>query len=185
VDLQVAALLAMDREHLAAEYEQVCNNHDMIADFRAKLLGFLPFVSGAGILVLLRTDFADAPVQVISYVAAFGFLVTLGLFFYDISGIANCNALIEYGARLEMAMKLRGLMKAAKTDRRIGQVLEGFNSRTLDTRQWEGRFSGRPPRPFGFIGAETAGCVVYTAVLLAWATLFTFGLGCAVSADSP
>jgi hypothetical protein len=32
-----------------AAYAEVCRSYERIDDFRAKLLGFLPFVSGAGL----------------------------------------------------------------------------------------------------------------------------------------
>jgi len=40
-------------EGLKALYEQVCNAHNGIADFRGKLLTLLPIASGAGIFLLL------------------------------------------------------------------------------------------------------------------------------------
>lgn len=43
-------------ENLRLAYQQVCSSHNAIADFRAKLLGFLPLASGAGIFLLLNDN---------------------------------------------------------------------------------------------------------------------------------
>src|SRR5215218_693889 len=40
-------------EDLPVFYEQLCQSYRAIDDFRSKLLGFLPFVTGAGVLTLL------------------------------------------------------------------------------------------------------------------------------------
>jgi len=42
-----------DAPNLRATYEQLCQSYRAIDDFRAKLLGFLPVVSGGGLLVLV------------------------------------------------------------------------------------------------------------------------------------
>ena len=39
--------------NLRAVYQELCTTYRAIDDFRAKLLGFLPLVSGAGVFVLL------------------------------------------------------------------------------------------------------------------------------------
>jgi hypothetical protein len=41
-------------------YDQLCISYRAIDDFRAKLLGFLPLVSGSGIFLLLNDAFTDA-----------------------------------------------------------------------------------------------------------------------------
>ena len=66
-------------------------------------------------------------------------LVTLGLFFYELRGIQKCKSLIILGGKIENELKIE-----------LGQ------------------FKDRPRRIAGFIGAETAGWVIYVTVLLAW-----------------
>jgi hypothetical protein len=39
---------------LRAAYTEVCQSYERIDDFRAKLLGFLPLVSGTGLFLLLK-----------------------------------------------------------------------------------------------------------------------------------
>ena len=80
-------------------------------------------------------------------VGIFGALVTLGLFFYELRGIQKCKRLITLGSELESALKIE-----------LGQ------------------FSDRPKRIAGFIGAETAGWVVYMTVLLGWLYVAFVGL---------
>ena len=79
-------------------------------------------------------------------VGVFGALVTLGLFFYELRGIQKCKRLIILGGQLESALNIE-----------LGQ------------------FRDRPKRT-GFIGAETAGWVVYITVLLGWLYVALIGL---------
>jgi hypothetical protein len=49
------AQLGKEREtNLRAGYDQLCQSYRAIDDFRAKLLGFLPVVTGGGLLLLSR-----------------------------------------------------------------------------------------------------------------------------------
>jgi hypothetical protein len=128
--------------HIAA-YQELCNSYHAIADFRARLLGLLPLASGAGIYVLVD-DVLLQPTQ--GHIASaylvplglFGFIVTLGLFFYELRGIQRCNALVRAGKQLESALGL------------------------------DGQFRLRPPDIAGFIGSTLAARLIYPAVLAAW-----------------
>ena len=73
--------------------------------------------------------------------------MTLGLFFYELRGIQKCKHLIILGGQLESALKIES-----------------------------GQFKDRPKRIAGFIGAETAGWVVYITVLLGWLYVAWLGL---------
>ena len=53
-------LKALKHEDLRAAYQEVCKSYLAVDDFRAKLLGFLPLVSGTGIFFLLNETFTDA-----------------------------------------------------------------------------------------------------------------------------
>ena len=128
-------------ENLKTTYEQLCYSYRAIDDFRAKLLGFLPLASGTGIFLLIP-DNSKSPLNTyLGPVGAFGFLITLGLFFYEIYGIKKCHGLIKAGQKIEDQMRIRG------------------------------QFKGRPREVAGFINEPFAGGVIYPAVLAAWTFL--------------
>lgn len=133
-------------EDLRMAYEQVCSSHNAIADFRAKLLGFLPLASGAGIFLLLNdnvTKFGFAKLY-LSPIGIFGFVVTLGLFLYELRGIQQCNRLIEVGELIEDLLDIDGQFK-----RRIAPISP-------------------------LISHTRAAQVIYPAVLAAWIFLALF-----------
>ena len=73
---------------LRTAYQEVCSSYHGIAEFRAKLLGLLPLAS-AGIFLLLDNALLDAAnkdfaKQYLGPIGLFGFVVTLGLFFYEL-----------------------------------------------------------------------------------------------------
>ena len=88
--------------NLGIVYEQLCLTYRALDDFRAKLLGFLPVVTGGGLL-LLNGDGA-LPDSLFLPVGLFGLAVTLGLLCYEIYGIEKCHALLEAGEALEASM---------------------------------------------------------------------------------
>lgn len=129
----------MDKEQiLLTEYIGVCKSYQAISDFRGKLLALLPIVSGAGISLLISKNYSIESSHLLA-VGIFGALVTLGLFFYELRGIQKCKYLISLGSKLEGELRIE-----------LGQ------------------YRDRPQRIAGFIGAETAGWVVYVTVLLGW-----------------
>jgi hypothetical protein len=122
-------------------YEQLCATYRAIDDFRAKLLGFLPLVTG-GSLALLISGRADLDTELFLPAGVFGVLATLGLFAYEIFGIKKCHALIRDGARLEATLRLTA-----------------------------GQFQGRPDSALRLINEPFAAAVIYPAVLAAWTYL--------------
>jgi hypothetical protein len=74
-------------------------------------------------------------------VGAFGILITLGLFFFEIYGVKKCHALIKAGQKIEDQMRIPG------------------------------QFRERPPGAAGFINEPFAAGVIYPAVLAAWTFL--------------
>lgn len=88
----------MAKEHpeaLKLAYAELCKTYHAIDDFRGKLLGFLPLASGAGILLLVNNAFVEEAkrnfaLQYALPIGVFGFIVTLGLFFFEINGIRRC-----------------------------------------------------------------------------------------------
>jgi len=71
-------------ENLRTVYRELCSSYRAIDDFRTKLLGFLPLVTGTGLFFLV-TDKAkiDAAQPYFGPIGIFGFVITLGLFFYE------------------------------------------------------------------------------------------------------
>ncbi len=133
-------------EDLRMAYQQVCSSHNAIADFRAKLLGFLPLASGAGIFLLLNDNVTKSGFakQYLSPIGIFGFVVTLGLFLYELRGIQQCNRLTEVGKNIEDLLDIDGQFK-----RRIDPISP-------------------------LISHTRAAQVIYPAVLAAWIFLALF-----------
>lgn len=83
-----------------AVYQEICVSYRAIDDFRAKLLGFLPLVSGVGAGVLLGKEPGD-PKPIWLPVGLFGLVVASGLYAYELYGIKKCTHLIEAGKAIE------------------------------------------------------------------------------------
>jgi len=87
-------------------YEELRRSYHVIGDFRSKFLGSLPLVSGTRVFLLLNDAFTDPGklkfVQPIVYlIGLVGFVLSLGLFFFELCGIRKCHALMEAGRRME------------------------------------------------------------------------------------
>jgi len=140
-----------DPENIRAVYNQLCTSYHAIDDFRAKLLGLLP--TGTGIFLLIpellkagRSNEGGSSqsdiIQTLSLpIGAFGFVIALGLFFYELYGIRKCTYLIEVGKCLE---------------RKLGM---------------SGQFEHRAPGIGGLISEPFAAGIIYPAVLAAWTFL--------------
>ena len=127
-------------ENLRTVYRELCSSYRAIDDFRTKLLGFLPLVTGTGIFFLV-TDKAKIEMAQTAFgpIGAFGFVVTLGLFFYEFFGIKKCGALITAGEELEKELNIV-----------------------------DGQFTKRPPGVLGLINEPLAAGIIYPSVLAAW-----------------
>src|SRR5262249_50544694 len=130
-------------EDLRTLYKELCNSYRAIDDFRTKLLRFLPLATGTGVFLLV-TDRAKivAVHQLFGPIGAFGFVITLGLFFYELYGIKKCTHLIRTGMALEKDLKIQS-----------------------------GQFTQRPPGVAILINEPFAAGVIYPAVLAAWTFL--------------
>jgi len=129
-------------------YEQLCISYHAIDDFRAKLLGLLPLVTGTSMSFLLGKleDVKNISIEMsslLAFMGAFGLLITLGLFSYEIFGIKKCAALIKAGQDLEDSMNIEN-----------------------------GQFLQRPQNIAHFINEPFAAGVIYPTVIAAW-TFFT------------
>ncbi len=129
-----------DRNVKLTIYRELCASYRAIDDFRAKLLGLLPLATGTGIFLLLgdKTKL-NAVAPYLGPIGVFGFVVTLGLFSYEIFAIKKCGALISAGTELEK------------------QLEKGYIS--------HGQFVTRPNI---FINEPFAAGIIYSAVLAAW-----------------
>jgi hypothetical protein len=81
-------------------YTTICTNIRFTDDISFKLLGLVPLFSGAGMFVaVLKSEYAWSPA--IYGLAAFGALITLGLFRWELRNIQTCKWLIDCGKALE------------------------------------------------------------------------------------
>jgi hypothetical protein len=130
-----------ENENLRTAYKELSTSYRAIDDFRAKLLGFLPLATGTGIFLLLEKvkDIKEAT-HLLTAIGIFGFLITLGLFLYEIYGIKKCCALIQAGRQMERSMQIT-----------------------------DGQFIRRPQNVAVVINEPFAAGVIYPAVLAAWA----------------
>jgi len=138
----------MHVENLRAEYQEVCQNHRAISEFRAKLLTLLPLASGTGIFLLLRKSDELLEFSHLGAIGVFGFVVTLGLFFHELRGIAQCGDLIQLGKSLEEKLGL------------------GEAQFTLDYAYYNPR--GISKFFHEMIGPVGAAWIIYPTVCLAW-----------------
>jgi hypothetical protein len=125
-------------------YNELCASYRAIDDFRAKLLGLIPLVTGAGISFLFEKfpNFHDIPMETKSLLAAlgvFGALITVGLFSYEIFGINKCAALIKAGQNLEACLHIEN-----------------------------GQFTQRPQNIAHVINEPFAAGIIYPTVMAAW-----------------
>jgi len=135
-------------ENLRTVYRELCTSYRAIDDFRAKLLGYLPLATGTGIFIIADNVKANGSLRShISAMGAFGFIITLALFFYELYGIKKCTYVIRAGVELEKELDIK-----------------------------HGQFIKRPPGVAGFINEPFTAGVIYPAVLAAWTYLLVFGI---------
>src|SRR5262249_37250117 len=126
-------------ETLRMENCEVCKSHSSITEFRAKLLALLPIASGSGVFLLLTKRSEPIDATYLYAIGLFGFLITVGLFIYELRGIQHCKRLQQLASHLEEQLHLR-----------------------------EAQFIRRPKARFGgFLGAEGAALIIYPTMLIA------------------
>ena len=129
------------REQSENYYTHLNANIRSTDDISFKLLGLVPLFSGSGILVaLLRSEYFWSPA--IYAMAAFGALITFGLFRWELRNIQTCLWLIKCGKALEQAED------AGKP----------------------GQFYCRPEAPLG-IGKTEAEKLIYGVTIFTWLVL--------------
>lgn len=177
-ELQAGALKAM--------YEQVAKQHDRIDDFRAKLLGFLPFVTGIGLFALVgKSPTATASASVVDSnflvmaIGIFGAIASIGLFVHELRGIINCYMLIRIGGELE---KLMNEEKQDVAYVKFGPFYSQFAlGKKLENKanKQEDMVNRRKKWPNSIVNIlnpvsvdrDTAALIVYSATIAAWAVL--------------
>ncbi|WP_373494801.1 hypothetical protein [Aquiflexum sp.] len=141
-----------NNEALKTIYDQLCTSYHSVDDFRAKLLGILPLVSGVAIFEIL------GKVETPSYLSPIGFLgviTTLGLLIYEMKGILKCDGYIKAGLEIEKI-----LLKTLPTNiGHFGSLVKG-------------------DKKSNFITVPVASAFVYAAVIGAWTFVATFKLSC-------
>jgi hypothetical protein len=137
--------------NLKTAYDQLCTSYRAIDDFRAKLLGFLPLVTGGG-LILLAGQAENVGKEFFGPAGLFGIAVTAGLLAYELFGIKKCHALLSAGEDLEREMDLP-----------VGEMGKPA-----------GQFIRRPPHLLGVVNEPFAAAAIYPAVLAAWTYLALF-----------
>ncbi|MEZ4773646.1 MAG: hypothetical protein R3D00_10735 [Bacteroidia bacterium] len=95
-------------------YSQLCASYRAIDDFRGKLLGFLPLVSGLSIWSTGWGGTNAVPEDMHPAMGVFGLLVTLGLALFEMKGIQKCTALIRAGQQMEATLGVTGMFTAIK-----------------------------------------------------------------------
>jgi hypothetical protein len=100
-------------------YQEICNNYRAIDDLRMRLMGLFSIASGVGIAVLAKGPglFSGSDGQTesggqLGYlfvpIGLFGFLVTFGLFLFELRGLQRCAALIKAGKDIEHTAGMEG-----------------------------------------------------------------------------
>ena len=136
------------QEAMLTAYREICRSYHAIADFRAKLLGLLPLASGTGVFLLAGNQI-EQPILMVA--GLFGFVVTLGLYCYELRGIQRCHGLIMAGKRLEEDLGVKA------------------------------QFALRPRPVSGFIGSTLAAQIIYPTVLAAWMFVALLPVGARVA----
>jgi len=143
-------------EKLKLDYEQTTAYYHQLADSRFKLLTLVPIVTGAAIGLLNE---GTPPASVLA-IGTLGFLVTVGIFFYNQRNTQIFDAMIQRAKMLETLLQL-----------------ESSN----DGHQYAGPFSSRPGRILKLFGVITVWgdrglALIYGTALGAWAFLITNSL---------
>jgi hypothetical protein len=175
---------------LLAEYQEVCKSHSGITDFRAKLLALVPIASGTGVGLLVIQGKGGVPgtgAGLLIGLGIFGAVVTIGLFLYELRQIDVCKQLRNHAAWIESQLGIEAGQFGGRRERlSLSNVYSPDTHRVRDKRLTALERTGQRPPPGepqsalpqkSFIGAETAGYLIYHSVIAAW--LFVAAVGVA------
>lgn len=156
----------MDREEgLKLDYEQTIKYVHTLADIRFKLLTLVPVATGAAMGLLKGST---QPSSVIS-IGILGFMVTLGIVFYDQRNTQIYNVMVFRAKALELLL--------------------GFEYLGDKERTYGGPFLDRPKRRLKFFHLvlmwhDRGLAVIYSAALGGWSYLITNGILTAAKVQS-
>jgi hypothetical protein len=181
--------LTPPQEVLLRDYSEVCTSHKAITDFRAKLLALLPIASGAAVGVLGFT--AKNSGGLLVALGVFGMVVTIGLFMYEVRQIDLCKQLRNHAEWIEGRLGIEvGQFGGRRPHLKVRQLYGGEARRSREDRLRSQEVNGTVDKAKavdkaeivdkaepGLVGAETAGYIIYHAVIVAWLALALFGLG--------
>jgi hypothetical protein len=145
-------------ENLRSAYQALCTSYNAIDTFRGQLLGFLPLASGS---IFALFNIKEVKSELISLIGLFGFLITCGLFIFEIYGIRRCTHLIVLGQHLEEEMEVQGQF------RNRPRGLQGLP---------EEKKYGVPGKFLALISEPMAAGIVYPTVCSAWLYLSLNGI---------
>jgi hypothetical protein len=134
---------------LKAVYDQVCDAHNGIADFRGKLLTLLPIASGVGIFSLVKEGLPLKAIDHFLGLGIFSAVIVFGLFIFDLVGIHRCRTLRVYGCALEKKL--------------------------LPADSPKGRFTLEREKFVRFVSITAASLTIYPAVIAAWSYVACLG----------
>ena len=127
-------------------YQQICTDLQNIADFRLKLLGFLPIATAGSFLVTILTSSTitssilsnvGQKTAVQNLVLPFGILgavITIALFFYEEENVLFAHDLLERGKEFETRMGVEGQFEHKQSHL--------FNSQNASTLMYSAVFAG-------------------------------------------
>lgn len=169
------------KEQLLSYYGEVCRSHEMITDFRAKLLALLPIASGTGIglLVTQADGNGGIPTWLLVVLGPFGALVTLGLFFYEFHQMDDCQQLRNHGAWIEEQLGIDAGQFGSKRGNLGLRDIWPSNFCERDAKLGEREQKGiEPPgeRKPGLVNVRNADYIVYGTVFVAWIAVMAWGI---------
>jgi len=113
---------------LKMEYKEVHSYWRILTDIRFKLLAFVPTLAGLGVALIPKTT---EPLEAFA-VGLLGFIVTLGITFYDQRNSQLYNAAIIRAKDLEREMKFRGIFSLRpRRKRKFFLCIEMWHDRAL------------------------------------------------------
>jgi hypothetical protein len=151
-------------------YAEVCRAHDSITDFRGKLLALVPSLSAVAFTVFIGTG-KHFDQRLLLPVGIFGVIVSLGLFFYELSGMLECHKLRRRGGELERAIR-----------QSAGGVMQGHFLNLPEKDGTKKDFKGLKKdlkdlhEYYSLISVPTASFLVYGSVILGWLVVTAFGI---------
>lgn len=178
-------------------YQQVCEHHRSISDFRGKLLAVVPIASGAFVaLISARGEWAKNGALLIP-AGVVGFLVTFGLYLFEAWQSDACRHLEHHASFLENKLHVKaGQFSTLRPKTRVRDVYGRKRMRCREHCLKELERTGTPPEnyppkykqecePRLGVGAELAGLVVYFVVMAGWLVIAGFGVAALLNPFHP